>query len=51
MTLQKKVALIEGVWKEYGLAEALEAIELSKSTWYYHRKHRVSYELGFVHLR
>jgi putative transposase len=51
MTPQKKVELVETVWKEYGLAEALEAVELSKSTWYYHRRHKVTYEKKYEHLR
>jgi putative transposase len=51
MTPQQKVALVETVWKEYGLTEALEAIELSKSTWYYHRRYKITDEEKYEHLR
>jgi putative transposase len=35
----------------YGLAPALAAVELPKTTWYYHCKRKVSYEAKYAHLR
>ncbi len=43
MSNAQKVALVEEAWEEYGLARALAAVDLPKSVWYYHRKHKVSY--------
>lgn len=51
MTTEEKVALITSAWETYGLAPALAAVELPKSTWYYHRKHKVSYIEKYSHLR
>jgi len=42
---------VERVQGEYGLTPALAALELPRSTWYYHRSHRVSYEEKYAHLR
>lgn len=39
-----------GVHEEYGLASALAAVELPKSTWYYQQE-RVSYVEKYAHLR
>jgi putative transposase len=50
MTTEQKVALVEGVWETYGLAPALAAAELPKSTWYYHQNEKVSYEEKYAHL-
>jgi transposase InsO family protein len=50
MSTEEKVALVEGVWETYGLAPALAAVELPKSTWYYHRNEKVSYEEKYAHL-
>jgi transposase InsO family protein len=50
MTTEEKVDLVEGVWETYGLAPALAAVELPKSTWYYHRNEKVSYEEKYAHL-
>jgi len=50
MSTEEKVALVEGVWESYGLASALAAVELPKSTWYYHQSEKVSYEEKYVHL-
>ena len=44
MTTGQKVALVEDVWKSYGLKSALAAVDLPKSAWYYHRNQKVSYE-------
>ena len=42
---------VEGVRREYGLASALAAVGLARSTWYYHRTEKVSYEAKYGHLR
>ncbi|MDX1411895.1 MAG: IS3 family transposase [Nitrospirales bacterium] len=44
MTTEQKVELVEKTWEEYGLRPALTAVELPKSTWYYHRNEKLSYE-------
>jgi transposase InsO family protein len=44
MTTQQKVALVETAWEVHGLNRALAAVDLPKSSWYYHRKQKVSYE-------
>jgi len=51
MTTEEKVELVGSVWETYGLAPALAAVELPKSTWYYRQKHRVSYEEKYAHVR
>lgn len=51
MSTEEKVALVASVREEYGLAPALAAVELPKSTWYYHRRHKVSYEEKYAHIR
>lgn len=43
--------LVEGVWEEHRLASALAAVELPKSTWYYHQRQKVGYEAKYGHLR
>jgi hypothetical protein len=50
MTTEEKVELVEGVWEHYGLASALAAVELPKSTWDYHQNEQVSYEEKYAHL-
>lgn len=50
MTTEEKVTLVEGVWESYGLAPALAAVKLPKSTWYYHRNEKISYEEKYAHL-
>lgn len=51
MTTEQKVALVESVRQEHGLTSALAAVELPKTTWYYHRNQKVSYEAKYTHLR
>lgn len=51
MSTEEKVELVAAVWEEHGLAPALAAVELPKSTWYYHRQQKVSYEEKYAHLR
>lgn len=43
MTTAEKVDLVASVWEPHGLAPALAAVELPKSTWYYHQRHKVPY--------
>lgn len=50
MTTRQKVDLVTDTREEYGLMPALEAIELPKSSWYYHRKEKVSYAEKYAHL-
>ena len=51
MTTGQKVALVESMKDTYGLNFVLDAVELPKSTWYYHKKHKVDYEEKYAHLR
>jgi transposase InsO family protein len=50
MTAQQKVALVEKAREIYGLKVALQAVDLPKSTWYYHQQHKVTYEEKYAHL-
>ncbi len=50
MTTEQKVELVAEVQEAYGLAPALQAVELPKSTWYYHQQEKVSYETKYAHL-
>lgn len=50
MTSEQKVALVEDAKNTYGLNLALTAIDLPKSTWYYHQKHKVTYEEKYADL-
>jgi len=50
VSTEGKVELVTSVHEEYGLAAALAVVELPKSTWYYHRKHKVSYEEKYAHI-
>jgi transposase InsO family protein len=51
MTTEQKVALVETAWETYGLNRALAAVDLAKSTWYYHRQQKVDYEAKYAYLR
>jgi putative transposase len=51
MTTEHKVALVETAWETYGLNRALAAVDLPKSTWYYHRTQKVSYEDKYADLQ
>lgn len=51
MTTEQKVALVETAWETYGLNPALAAVDLPKSTWYYHRTQKVSYEDKYAYLQ
>ena len=50
MTSEQKVALVEAAKDTYGLNLTLAAIDLPKSTWYYHQKHKVAYEEKYAYL-
>ena len=50
MTPGQKVALVRSVQDRHGLNLALATVELPKSTWYYHQKHKVAYEKKYAHL-
>ncbi|MBU2447578.1 MAG: integrase core domain-containing protein [Bacteroidetes bacterium] len=51
MSTAEKVELVASVWETYGLAPAIAAVELPKSSWYYHRGPKVVYEEKYIHLR
>ena len=45
------MTFVASVHESSGLALALTAVELPKSTWYYHQRQKVSYEEKYAHLR
>jgi len=51
MTIEQKATLVKSVWHSYGLAPALAAVDLTKSTWYYHCNHKLRYEEKYADLR
>jgi transposase InsO family protein len=51
MSTEEKVELVSSTREECGLVAALAAIELPKSTWYYHRNHKISYQEKYAHIR
>jgi hypothetical protein len=51
MTTEQKVALVEAAWETHGLNRALTAVDLARSTWYYHCTQKVSYEEKYAHLQ
>ena len=51
MTASQKVKLVASVVGEYSLISALAAVELAKSTWYYHQRQKVDYAAKYVHLQ
>ncbi len=50
MTATQKVEFVDSVIGEYSLSSALAAVELPKSTWYYHRQQKVDYGEKYAHL-
>ena len=50
MSTEQKVELVEETWGEYGLTPALTAVELPRSTWYYHRNEKRCYEEKYASL-
>jgi hypothetical protein len=51
MNTARKVELVASVVGEYALSSALAAIELPKSTWYYHQQQKVDCEKKYAHLQ
>ncbi len=51
MTTGQKVELVASVQETHGLAPALAAVDLPRSTWYYHQRDKVSYAEKYAHLR
>jgi putative transposase len=51
MTPEQKVVLVQAVKDTHGLNCALAAVDLPKSTWYYHQNDKVDYEEKYSHLR
>jgi putative transposase len=51
MTASQKVKLVASVVGEYSLSSALTAVELPKSTWYYHQRQKVDYDAKYAHLQ
>ncbi len=50
MTSEQKVSLVETMKDTFGLNLTLAAIDLPKSTWYYHQKYKVDYEEKYADL-
>ena len=48
--MKAKVALVRGGCETHGLAAALRAVGLARSTWYYQTRTRVSYAEKYAHL-
>jgi hypothetical protein len=51
MSNDQKVALARQAKGDYGLSAVLAALELPRSTWYYHRDRRKAYVEKHAHLR
>ena len=51
MTPEQKVSLVEDTRDTYGLNRSLAAVDLAKSTWYYHQNDKVDYEEKYQHLK
>jgi len=51
MTPEQKVALVQAVKDRHGLNCALAAVDLPKSTWYYHQNDKVDYEEKYIYLK
>jgi putative transposase len=51
MTLEQKVSLVKDAKEIYGLNRSLAAVDLAKSTWYYHQNDKVDYEEKYRHLK
>lgn len=50
MSTEQKVELVTLAQEGYGLESALQAVELPRSTWYYHQKQKVDYAEKYAHL-
>lgn len=51
MSTEEKVDLVALVKDNYSLASVLAAVELPKSTWYYHRNQKDTYHKKYAHLQ
>jgi len=51
MSTEQKVALASQAKANYGLPAVLAAVELPRSTWYYHQRCKQSYTEKYAHLR
>jgi len=51
MSTEEKVSLVHEVQDEHGLSSALAALQLPRSTWYYHQNQRLSYTEKYAYLR
>jgi transposase InsO family protein len=51
MSTEEKVSLVHQVQEEHGLSSALAALQLPRSTWYYHQNHRVPYTEKYAYLK
>ncbi len=51
MTASQKAKIVASVIGEYSLSAALAAVELPKSTWYYHQRQKVDYGTKYAHLQ
>jgi len=51
MTPEQQVSLVKAVKDTYGLNCALAAVDLPKSTWYYHENDKVNYEEKYIRLK
>jgi|TARA_Y100000310_G_C20510740_1_gene728710 putative transposase len=50
MTTEEKVALVKDAHETHGLDSVLSVLDLPKSTWYYHRNQKVSYQQKYAHV-
>ena len=51
MSASQKVELVASAVGEYSLSSVLAAVELPKSTWYYHQRQKVDYDVKYAHLQ
>jgi transposase InsO family protein len=51
MSTEEKVSLVREVQDKHGLSSALAALQLPRSTWYYHQNHRAAYTEKYAYLR
>jgi putative transposase len=51
MSTEEKVSLVREVQDEHGLSSALAALQLPRSTWYYHQNQKLTYAEKYAYLR
>jgi transposase InsO family protein len=51
MSTEKKVELASSVKDEYGITPVLRALDLPRSTWYYHQNQKIPYGEKYAHVR